>query len=208
MSSAQHQADSGKLVFTNIQNATLLEKNRIVGFWLFLGGECALFASLIGTYLGLVGQTAGGPGPGDVFDLFLTGVATVVLLSSSATALFAVLAMQEQKVKQMHFWWAVTLLCGLTFLFLEIYEFIHYVHLGLRYQTSGFSSAFYTLVGFHGAHVIFGLCWIFITQMRMVREGITRDLASKMYIAGLYWHFIDVVWVLIFTVVYLFGIAG
>jgi cytochrome c oxidase subunit 3 len=190
------------------ERATLEGKNKFMGFWLFLGGECVLFATLFGTYLGLNGQLNGGPGPLDLFELHLVAIMTFILLTSSLTSVFALMAMKRNNYGQMQLWFGITVLLGLAFLGFEVYEFEHYVHAGLGFTTSAFGSAFYTLVGFHGAHVLFGTIWIITLQIQAMKKGITVVTAPKFYLAGLYWHFVDVVWVFIFTVVYLMGVMG
>ncbi len=205
MAHAHH--DSGVLP-PNPEKATLEGKNKFLGFWLFLGGETVLFASLFGTYLGLRNGTAGGPTAADLFHLELVFVATMILLTSSLTSVFAMIAMKKGNYKGMLIWMWVTVALGLSFLGLEIYEFYDYLSKGLGFTTSAFGSAFYTLVGFHGAHVAFGVSWIITLLIRYRKGGLTLTNAPKFYLASLYWHFIDVVWVFIFTVVYLMGIGG
>ncbi|MBB5172210.1 cytochrome (ubi)quinol oxidase subunit III [Texcoconibacillus texcoconensis] len=190
------------------EKVTLEGKNKFLGFWFFLGGETVLFASLIGTYLGLRGGTADGPGATDLFHLPLVFVMTMILLTSSLTSVFAVSAMHKGNMKGVLTWMWITVLLGATFLGFEIYEFYEYVHEGLGFTTSAFSGAFYTLVGTHGAHVAFGIGWILTLLIRYRNTGLTLTNAPKFYTAILYWHFIDVVWVFIFTVVYLLGIGG
>ncbi|MCT8139061.1 cytochrome (ubi)quinol oxidase subunit III [Anaerobacillus sp. CMMVII] len=192
----------------NPEKATLEGKNKFLGFWFFLGGETVLFASLFGTYLGLRNGTAGGPSAADLFHLPLVFVATMILLTSSLTSVFAMIAMKKGNYKGMLIWMWVTVALGLSFLGLEIYEFYDYLNNGLGFTTSAFGSAFYTLVGFHGAHVAFGVSWIITLLIRYRKGGLTLTNAPKFYLASLYWHFIDVVWVFIFTVVYLMGIGG
>lgn len=198
-----------------LERSTLQNRNRILGFWLFLASECIIFASLIGTYLALSGQTADGPGPEEIFDLGLIFVATFVLLTSSLTGVLSTIGMQRGNFRMMHFWLSATILLGLTFLSLEIYEFTHYVNMGFTFSTSAFSSAYYALVGFHGAHVLFGISWLLALQLQSLnafafskRLALNKQNASKLYIANLYWHFVDVVWVLVFTIVYLMGKVG
>lgn len=198
-----------------LERSTLQNRNRILGFWLFLASECIIFASLIGTYLALSGQTAGDPGPKEAFDLVFVFIATFVLLTSSLTGVLSTVGLQRGNFRMMHFWLTLTILLGMTFLALQIYEFVHYVSIGLTFSSSAFGSAFYALVGFHGAHVIFGLAWLIALQLQSLnvfaftrRFALNKQNASKLYIAGLYWHFIDVVWVLIFTLVYLMGKVG
>ncbi|WP_028563779.1 cytochrome (ubi)quinol oxidase subunit III [Paenibacillus pinihumi] len=191
------------------EKATLEGRNKVLGFWLFLGGETVLFGTLFAAYLALRNQVGdGNPTSQELFDLGLVAVATFILLTSSLTSVFAIQAMHKNQVKPMLIWLAVTVLLGLGFLGLEIYEFVHYVHAGHGFTTSAFSSSFYTLVGFHGAHVAFGVVWITILIFQVLRKGLNVVTAPKVYVAGMYWHFIDVVWVFIFTVVYLMGKVG
>jgi cytochrome c oxidase subunit III len=191
------------------EKATLEGRNKVLGFWLFLGGETILFGTLFAAFLALRNQVGdGNPTSQELFDLALVGVATFILLTSSLTSVFAIQAMHKNQVKSMLIWLAITVLLGFSFLGLEIYEFIHYVHAGHGFTTSAFSSSFYTLVGFHGAHVAFGVAWITILIFQVLKKGLTVVTAPKVYVAGMYWHFIDVVWVFIFTVVYLMGKVG
>ncbi|WP_124726533.1 cytochrome c oxidase subunit 3 [Staphylospora marina] len=190
------------------ETATLDGKNKVLGFWLFLGAETVLFACLFGSYLALRHQTMGGPTGQELFDMKLVALATALLLTSSLTSVLAMVAMNRLQKKQTVFWLVVTVLLGLGFLVLEIYEFIHYVHLGHTFMSSAFGSSFYALVGTHGAHVTFGIVWISTLIFQTVRRGITLEMAPKLFVASLYWHFIDVVWVFIFTLVYLLGKVG
>ncbi|MBM7703352.1 cytochrome c oxidase subunit III [Metabacillus iocasae] len=190
------------------EKATLEGKNKFLGFWLFLGGETVLFASLFATYLALKDSTAGGPTTQELFDITLVFVATMLLLTSSLTSVYAMYHMKNFNFKKMQLWMIITWLLGFSFLILEIYEFNHYIHLGHKFTSSAFGSAFYTLVGTHGAHVAFGLLWIGTIIIRNFRRGLSLYNAPKFYVASLYWHFIDVVWVFIFTVVYLMGMVG
>ncbi|SER06627.1 cytochrome (ubi)quinol oxidase subunit III [Piscibacillus halophilus] len=193
----------------NPERATLEGRNKFMGFWFFLGGETVLFASLFGTYLALKNSTVDGPAANEIFGLELVFLMTIILLTSSLTSVYAMYHMKNNDPKKMQLWLGITVALGLAFLGLEIYEFYHYVHgYHFGYTTSAFSSAFYTLVGFHGAHVAFGLGWIISLMVRNAKRGINLYNAPKFYIASLYWHFIDVVWVFIFTVVYLMGKVG
>ncbi|QNK59352.1 cytochrome (ubi)quinol oxidase subunit III [Paenibacillus sp. PAMC21692] len=187
------------------EKATLEGRNKVLGFWLFLGGETVLFGTLFAAYLSLRDQVLEGPTANHLFDLMLVAIATAILLTSSLTSVFAIQAMHQKNVKSLIGWLIVTVVLGASFLGLEIYEFYHYVHEGHGFTTSAFSSSFYTLVGFHGAHVLFGIVWITLLIIQLSRKGLTVVTAPKVYVAGMYWHFIDVVWVFIFTVVYLMG---
>ena len=187
-------------------------KHKFLGFWLFLAAETVLFASLFATYLALKDSVPPNKDmtlAKDLFDMPLAFVATMLLLTSSLTSVYAMYHMRNYDFKQMQFWLLITVLLGAGFLGLEIYEFNHYVHeYHHTFTGSAFGSAFYTLVGFHGAHVTFGLFWIITLMLRNSKRGLDLYNAPKFYIASLYWHFIDVVWVFIFTVVYLMGMVG
>lgn len=187
-------------------------KNKFLGFWLFIAAESVLFASLFATYLALKDKVPANSNMAlakDIFDLPLAFIATMLLLTSSLTSVYAVYHMKNHDFKQMQFWFLITVILGLAFLGLEIYEFTHYVHeYKHTFTSSAFGSAFYTLVGFHGAHVTFGLAWFIALMLRNAKRGLNLYNAPKFYVASLYWHFIDVVWVFIFTVVYLMGIVG
>jgi len=190
------------------EKATLEGKNKFLGFWFFLGGETVLFASLFATFLALRDKTAGGPSSQELFQMPIVFLATMLLLVSSLTSVYAIYHMKNFDFKKMQLWLGITVLLGAAFLVLEIYEFYEYVHHGLKYSTSAFASSFYTLVGTHGAHVAFGLGWILTLMIRNAKRGIDLYNAPKFYVASLYWHFIDVVWLFIFTVVYLMGMVG
>ncbi|MET3292754.1 cytochrome (ubi)quinol oxidase subunit III [Brevibacillus fluminis] len=190
------------------EKATLEGRNKVLGFWLFLGGETVLFGSLFATFLALRHQTNGGPSGAELFQLGMVAAATFILLTSSLTSVLAILAMHKKNVSAMVAWLIVTVILGLAFLGLEIYEFNEYVHEGHTMTSSAFGSAFYTLVGFHGAHVLFGVLWISLLIAQVFKKGLTVVTAPKLYVASLYWHFVDLVWVFIFTVVYLMGIMG
>lgn len=187
-------------------------KQKFLGFWLFLAAETVLFASLFATYLALKDSVPANKDmtlAKDLFDMPLAFIATMLLLTSSLTSVYAIYHMRNYDFKQMQFWLLMTVLLGAAFLGLEIYEFNHYVHeFHHTFTGSAFGSAFYTLVGFHGAHVTFGLLWIITLMLRNSKRGLNLYNAPKFYVASLYWHFIDVVWVFIFTVVYLMGMVG
>lgn len=190
------------------EKATLEGKNKFLGFWLFLGGETVLFASLFATFLALKDSVANGPTAEELFKMPIVFLATMLLLTSSLTSVYAMHHMRNFDFKKMQLWLGITVLLGAGFLALEIYEFTEYVHEGFKFSTSAFSSSFYTLVGTHGGHVAFGLLWIITLMIRNAKRGLNLYNAPKFYVASLYWHFIDVVWVFIFTVVYLMGMVG
>jgi len=198
----------GNTLPRELEKATLEGRNKILGFWLFLGAETVLFGSLFATFLALRGSVMDRPAESELFKLPMVALATFILLTSSLTSVMAIQAMHRQNLKSLMQWLIVTVILGFAFLGLEIYEFREYVHEGHGFTTSAFSSAFYTLVGFHGAHVIFGVIWISIIIGQLKTRGLNVVTAPKVYVAGLYWHFVDLVWVFIFTVVYLMGKVG
>lgn len=187
------------------EKATLEGKNKILGFWFFMAAETTLFATMFGMYLALRGSTMGGPTPQELFQLPLVATSTLVLLTSSLTSVLGIMGMHENDANKMLKWFAITILLGAIFLGLEVYEFIEYAHEGHTITSSAFGSSFYLLLGTHGSHVLFGVLWILGLIIQGRQQGITVHNAPKFYVASLYWHFIDLVWIFIFTVVYLMG---
>jgi cytochrome c oxidase subunit 3 len=192
------------------EHSTLEGKNKFVGFWLFLGGETVLFASLFATYLALKNKGPSGMEftTQELYELPLVFIMTMLLLTSSLTSVYAMHHMRNYNFKSMQAWLLITVLLGAAFLAFEIYEFYHYVHLGFTFTQSAFGTAFFTLVGTHGLHVLIGLGWFILLMVRNAKRGLNLYNAPKFYTASLYWHFIDVVWVFIFTVVYLMGMVN
>ena len=164
------------------ERQTLEAKNKFLGFWLFLGGETVLFATLFATYLALKDKV---PSPDhalakDLFELPLVFATTMILLTSSLTSVYAMYHMKNYQFKKMMIWLGITVLLGGSFLALEIYEFNHYIHkFGHTFTSSAFGSAFYTLTGFHGAHVAFGLGWIITLMIRNAKRGLNLYNAPK-----------------------------
>ncbi len=203
------QSDQTGVLPPHPEKATLEGRNKILGLWFFIASDVVLFASLMGTHLALRGSTQGAPGPQELFHLEYVALMTFILLTSSMTSLLGIKAMQRYQFKQMQTWFWLTVLLGLSFLGLEIYEFYQFViYHGLGFETNAFASSFYTLLGFHGAHVTFGILWVVTLLIRSRSQGITTYTAPKFYLFSLYWHFVDVVWVFVFTLVYLMGKVG
>lgn len=191
------------------EKATLEGKNKFFGLWFFLGGETVLFACLFGVYLALKNSTAGGPTSEELFGLKLVFFMTILLLTSSLTSVYAMYHMRNNNFKQMQLWLGITALLGIAFLVGEVYEFAHYISdFGFTFRSSAFGSAFYALVGFHGGHVTFGICWLIVLMVRNAKRGLNLYNAPKFNTFSLYWHFVDVIWVFVFTVVYLMGKVG
>ena len=177
----------------------------MLGFWIYLMSDCLIFAILFACYAVLGGNYAAGPGPKDLFDLDLVAVNTAMLLFSSITYGFAMLAMQRDKLRQTQAWLLVTAMFGAAFLSIELYEFHHMIHEGASPQRSAFLSAFFTLVGTHGLHVTFGLVWLFTLLTQIGRYGLVQANKRRLMCLSLFWHFLDVIWIGVFTFVYLMG---
>lgn len=176
-----------------------------LGFWIYLMSDCLMFAVLFAVY-GVLGQNyAAGPGPKDLFDLNLIALNTGFLLVSSITFGFAMLAMQAGNKGRTQLWLAVTLVLGLCFLGVELYEFQHLIHLGATPQRSGFLSAFFVLVGTHGLHIAFGSIWLVTLMAQIGTKGLIPANQRRMVCLSMFWHFLDVIWIGVFTFVYLLG---
>lgn len=184
--------------------AEAAEKTQL-GFWIYLMTDCVLFASLFAVYAVLHGNTAGGPSGHELFSLPYVLIETMVLLTSSFTCGLAMLALQRGDRRQVLTWLAVTFVLGLTFLGLELSEFSKMVADGDSWRRSGFLSSYFTLVGTHGLHITVGLIWMATMAVLTMRKGLTHSIRKRLGLLSLFWHFLDVVWIFIFTVVYLFG---
>ncbi|GLK82315.1 cytochrome o ubiquinol oxidase subunit III [Ancylobacter defluvii] len=176
-----------------------------LGFWIYLMSDCLIFAILFATFGVLGGNYAAGPGPRDLFDLNLVALNTTMLLLSSITYGFAMLAMDKDRVKATQFWLVITGLFGLAFLSIELYEFHHMIAEGATPQRSAFLSAFFTLVGTHGLHVTFGIIWLVTLMVQVHQRGLVVANKRRLMCLSMFWHFLDVVWIGVFTFVYLLG---
>jgi cytochrome aa3-600 menaquinol oxidase subunit III len=179
---------------------------KILGFWIFIGAEVALFATLFTVYFVLENRFGNGPNAAEIFKLSPVMIETILLLTSSFTIGLGINAMRLGLKKAMMTFFVITLVLGLGFLSVEITEFVTYVHEGATIQTSGFLSSLFTLLGTHGAHVTLGLLWGTAILIQVKRQGFTPKTANKAFIFSLYWHFLDVVWIFIFSFVYLKGL--
>lgn len=177
--------------------------NRKLGIWTFLGSEVMFFSGLIVTYLVMRGRSTSGPLPNEVLDVPLTAVNTFVLLCSSMTMVTALAAIQRGDSRGMRRWLIATAVLGLVFLSGQAFEFNKLFGEGLSLGTNLFGATFFTLTGFHGMHVFVGVLWIGFVLTRAFRGGITQDNHLAVELVGLYWHFVDIVWIIIFTLVYL-----
>lgn len=175
------------------------------GFWLYLMTDCVLFASLFAVYAVMHNSTAGGPTSNELFDIWFVLSETIILLVSSFTCGLAILAMQAKASRQVIGWLLVTGLLGIVFLTMELYEFGQLIAEGHSWQRSGFLSAFFVLVGTHGLHIAVGLLWIGAMVVRVWKRGLTSSTVRKLTMLGMFWHFLDVIWIFIFTIVYMIG---
>ncbi|SFA85666.1 MULTISPECIES: cytochrome aa3 quinol oxidase subunit III [unclassified Bacillus (in: firmicutes)] len=191
-----------------LEYQTEQSRMNILGFWIFLGAEIILFATLFSVYAVLSQRYAGGPTHQDLIEVKGVMIQTLLLLTSSFTMGLAIFEMRRNNLKGLLTWFVLTLLLGAGFLFMEIHEFITYVHEGATMQTSAFLSSFFVLLGTHGAHVTLGIGWATMIIIQLVKRGLTPVTARKTFIIGLYWHFLDVVWIFIFTFVYLKGLVS
>ncbi len=180
-------------------------KTTLFGFWIYLMTDCLLFASVFATYAVLFMNTAGGPSGADIFELELVAWETAALLVSSITYGFAMLAAYKGNKGSTLKWLGVTFLMGVAFISMEIYEFNHLLAHDMGPDRSAFLSAFFALVGMHGLHVTAGLIWMIILMLEVKNRGLEKRTQTRLACLSMFWHFLDVVWICVFTVVYLMG---
>ncbi|MEG3789623.1 cytochrome o ubiquinol oxidase subunit III [Lysobacter sp. CCNWLW3] len=196
----------GSPVFLDTAGQHHPQNGTLFGFWLYLLSDLMIFACLFATY-GVLGRSyAAGPSGADLFELPLVALNTAILLLSSITYGFAMISMQKRNQRGMIGWLLLTGVLGLAFLSVEIYEFAHLIHLGAGPQRSAFLSSFFALVGTHGLHVLFGVIWLLVLCVQVRRHGLTRANARRVACLSMFWHFLDVVWIGVFTFVYLMGV--
>jgi cytochrome o ubiquinol oxidase subunit 3 len=184
------------------------EGSTMLGFWLYLMSDCLIFAVLFATY-GVVGRNyAAGPSPADLFELPLVALNTSMLLLSSITYGFAMLEMEKNNQRNVLIWLAITGLFGAAFLGIELYEFSNLIHEGAGPTRSAFLSSFFTLVGTHGLHVTFGIVWLITLMVQVSMHGLGEANRRRLMCLSMFWHFLDVVWIGVFSFVYLIGVIG
>ncbi len=188
---------------TAAPTATGISNNKLL-MWLFLGSECLLFGALISSYIFLSNRLPEGEIGKEIFDIPFTSLSSFILLMSSLTMVLALSAITRGDMQRFRVWITTTALLGGLFVGGQIYEFTVFYEEGLGYTTNIFGSAFYTLTGFHGAHVAIGIVMLMSLLVMNLRGNLTSERAETVEIIGLYWHFVDVIWIIIFTVVYLF----
>jgi len=178
----------------------------VFGFWIYIMSDCILFACIFATYVVLHGNTYGGPSGKELFEMPYVLVETFLLLISSFTYGLAMQAMYKANKSQVMMWLAITFLLGLGFICMEINEFHHLILEGNGPNRSAFLSSFFTLVGTHGLHVTCGLIWMVMLMLQLNKHGITAITSRKLSCLSLFWHFLDIVWIFVFTIVYLMGV--
>lgn len=184
-----------------------MESIRILGFWIFLTTDLVLFGSLFAVYVVFRSRVALGPTPHQLFTMGPVLTETLILLTSSFTCSLSLYSARVNRVKGAILWLVVTLALGMSFVFLEIREFASDVLSGHTWHQSAFLSGFFTLVGTHGSHVSVGIGWAIMLSIQLGMKGLTLTTRRKLYAFALYWHFLDIVWIFLFTVVYLSGLA-
>ena len=186
----------------HLETSTGLDNRKLL-MWLFLGSECLFFGSLISAYLLYRDRSTTGPYPEDVFDIPFTSVSAFQLLMSSVTMVLALAAIQRGNVRGMQIWLLATAILGLLFVSGQAYEFTQFVHEGLTLETNLFGTTFFVLTGFHGAHVTIGVLILMSLFTGSLQGRIQQKDSLNIELAGLYWHFVDIVWIVIFTLIYL-----
>lgn len=178
----------------------------ILGFWMYLMTDCILFATLFATYAVLRNETFGGPSSQDLFSLPYTFIETMILLMSSLTCGLGLLSSLKNKKNPVILWFAITFLLGISFVVMELYEFHTLVQEGNSWRRNAFLSSFFTLVGTHGLHVSVGLLWMGVIMMQLFFQGINIYTFRRLVTFNMFWHFLDLIWIFIFTFVYLMGV--
>jgi cytochrome o ubiquinol oxidase subunit 3 len=177
------------------------------GFWVYLMTDCVLFAGLFAVYAVLHKNTFGGPSGAQIFSLRYVLVETMILLTSSFTCGLGALAARANAIRQVYAWFSVTFLLGISFLTMELHEFHHLDMTGDSWRRSGFLSSYFTLVGTHGLHITIGLLWLLVLLVSVSRRGLKPGLVRKIGLFSMFWHFLDLIWIFIFTIVYLLGVV-
>jgi cytochrome o ubiquinol oxidase subunit III len=184
------------------------EESTMLGFWIYIMSDCLIFAVLFATYAVLGRSYAAGPSPADLFELPVVAINTSMLLFSSITYGFAMLMIEKNNTRATLLWLAVTGLFGAAFVGLELNEFWHLIQEGAGPQRSAFLSAFFTLVGTHGLHVTVGIVWLVTLMIQVSQRGLIAANKRRLMCLSMFWHFLDVVWIGVFSFVYLMGVLG
>jgi cytochrome o ubiquinol oxidase subunit 3 len=195
--------ETAKIIRKNEQLAA--DEKSLFGFWVYIMTDCVLFATLFATFVILRNNTFGGPSGHSIFKLNYVLSETLILLTSSYTCGLGMLAAHRRSKKNTLIWFGISFLLGVVFLALEVSEFRHLVVEGNSWRRSGFLSAYFTLVGTHGLHITVGLIWMAVVLFRVAKKGIKRTTLRQLQMLSLFWHFLDIIWIFIFTIVYSMG---
>lgn len=190
---------------TRAEEQVVIHEKKTLGFWIYLMTDCVLFATLFATFAVLRGATAGGPGGPELFDLPFVLIETMILLTSSFTIGMALIGSLRGYKKQTFVWLFITFALGIVFLSMELYEFMVLIGEGNGPQSSAFLSSYFTLVATHGIHIAIGLLWMAVVIVRLWRHKFKKSDVNRLALLGLFWHFLDIIWIFIFSFVYLIG---
>lgn len=183
----------------------LRSDDKVFGFWIYLMTDLVVFAALFASYIVLRKNTFGGPSGHEIFEMPLTLAETMILLVSSFTCSLGMLTIHKKRKKMAIFWFLITFLLGIAFLALEIYEFNDFIKKGHGPDHSAFLSSFFALVGTHGLHITVGLIWMGVEMFRILLRSLSEQNVSRIFRMSLFWHFLDFIWIFIFTTVYGMG---
>lgn len=192
----------------NEQTHDVTASKNIFGFWIYLMTDCVLFGTLFATFVVLRNGAHSGPTSQELFNLPYVLLETMVLLASSFVCGLSLLAVRNKQINKAALGFVVTLILGSIFLGLEINEFSHLVAEGYGWQVNGFLSAYFTLVGTHGLHILFGLIWLLVLVIKIAKNGIGTKNQHQLIMLGIFWHFLDIIWIFIFTIVYMLGVGA
>jgi len=182
------------------------DSKAVFGFWVYIMTDCVLFASLFAVFAVLRHNTFGGPSGKDIINMNIVLTETLSLLTSSFTCGLAFLALNKNHKQKVLFWFAITFILGALFLILELNEFHHLITIGDSWRRSGFLSSYFILVGTHGLHITVGLFWMLVVLSKVATKGLTRKSTRQLTMLSLFWHFLDIIWIFIFTIVFLMGV--
>lgn len=199
---------SHELTHDELSPAEASDDRTMFGFWLYIMTDLLMFAVLFAVFAVLRNNTDGGPGAADLLSMDLALLNTILLLTSSFTIGIGMIAAWQKKKSQVMTWFGITFLLGLSFVGVELFEFYELVHAGHTMQSNAFLSSFFVLLGSHGLHIISGLIWLAVALTYVAKRGLTRSNVRKLALLSLFWHFLDIVWIFIFSVVYLIPFIG
>ncbi|XBC38080.1 MAG: cytochrome o ubiquinol oxidase subunit III [Buchnera aphidicola (Floraphis choui)] len=183
----------------------ILRSNKLFGFWLYLMSDCIIFATLFSVYVVMRNNIAHGPSEREIFNFSIVILESFLLLCSSFSYSFIFLEIEKHKINKILLWFGITFLLGIMFVMLEIFEFYNLIEKGYIPSYSGFLSSFFTLLSIHGLHIILALIWILVMIKQVIKFGVTYEIYMRIFCLSLFWHFLDIIWVFIFSIVFLIG---